>query len=92
MLLSAPHTQANVVQANMLNNQTKAALLQLEVVLSDDDDHSIASITAHIWRAEMLTGVLEVDKEQMIIKAGCCPLHQPGEQQLEFENSVISNR
>jgi hypothetical protein len=62
----------------MFANQTKAALLQLEVELTDDDEHAIASITAHIWRAELLTGVLEVDKGQVITKAGCCPLHQPG--------------
>lgn len=71
-------SQANVVQANMLSNQTKAALLQLEVELTDDDDHRIVSISAHVWRAELLTGVLEVDKTQTIVKAGCCPLHQPG--------------
>lgn len=70
--------QANVVQANMLNSQTKAALLQLEVEQSEDDEHGISSITAHIWRAEMLTGVLEVDKEQLITKSGCCVLHQTG--------------
>lgn len=34
--------QANVVQANMLDSQTKPALLQLEVELTDDDEHSIA--------------------------------------------------
>lgn len=62
----------------MLANQTKAALLQLEVEMLDDDEHGIASITAHLWRSEMLTGVLEVDKQQMITKAGCCALHQPG--------------
>jgi hypothetical protein len=67
-----------VVQANMLANQTKAALLQLEVELTEDDEHAIASITAHLWRAELLTGVVEVDKGQIITKAGCCPLHQPG--------------
>jgi len=77
MLIMMAALQANVVQANMLNSQTKAALLQLEVEQSDDE-HGIASITAHIWRAEMLTGVLEVDKDQLITKSGCCVLHQPG--------------
>lgn len=62
----------------MLAHQTKAALLQLEVELTEDDEHAIASITAHLWRAELLTGVVEVDKGQVITKAGCCPLHQPG--------------
>jgi hypothetical protein len=72
------HPQANVVQANMLDSQIKPAMLQLELQLSDDDQHNIASITAHVWRAEMLTGVLEVDRDAIITKAGCCPLHQPG--------------
>lgn len=73
-----PYLQANVVQANLLSSQTKPAMLSLEVDVADDDDHSITAITAHVWRAEMLTGVLEVDKDQIITKAGCCPLHQPG--------------
>ena len=68
-----------MVQNNLLNSQTKPAVLQLELEHSEQDEHTISSITAHVWRADMLTGVLEVDKDQMITKAGCCPLHQPGE-------------
>jgi hypothetical protein len=36
------------------------------------------SIKVHLWRAEMLTGVVELDKDGIIQKAGCCALHQPG--------------
>ena len=35
-------------------------------------------IKVHLWRAEMLTGVVELDKDGIIQKAGCCALHQPG--------------
>lgn len=62
----------------MLANQTKAGLLQLEVVEADDEHGGVTSIMAHLWRADMLTGVLEVDKGGIIQKAGCCALHQPG--------------
>lgn len=44
-----PCTQANVVQANMLDSQTKPALLQLEVELADDDEHSIAGKLLSPW-------------------------------------------
>jgi hypothetical protein len=74
--------QSHVIQANMLASRTKAALLSLEVIESTDDgpEHEGAvSITAHLWRSEMMLGVVEVDKEGLVAKAGCCALHQPGE-------------
>ena len=72
------------MQSNMLNSQTKPAILQLELEHSEDDEHTISAITAHVWRADMLTAVVEVDKDQVITKAGCCPLHQPGKQQQPY--------
>lgn len=65
----------------MLANQTRAALLTLEVCEQEDQQGGIhvSCITAHLWRAEQLNGVVEVDKDGLIAKAGCCALHQPGE-------------
>jgi hypothetical protein len=62
----------------MLANQTKAGVMQFEVVEADEDS-GLASCMVHLWRAEMLTGVLELDREAVVQKAGCCALHQPGE-------------
>lgn len=62
----------------MLANQTKAGLLQLEVQELEDDTGSVIAITVHMWRSDMLLGVVEVDREGYIAKAGCCALHQPG--------------
>lgn len=78
------YPQAHVIQANMLASRTKAALLSLEVTEHEPDEaagqHEAAvSIVLHLWRAEMLMGVVEVDKEGLVAKAGCCALHQPGE-------------
>lgn len=70
--------QAHVIQANMLANQTKAALLSLEVKEADDEHGGVVAITAHLWRSDMLLGVVEVDKEGLVTKSGCCALHQPG--------------
>jgi hypothetical protein len=74
--------QSHVIQANMLASRTKAALLSLEVTEASDDGgaeyEGSVSITAHLWRAEMMLGVVEVDKEGLVAKAGCCALHQPG--------------
>jgi hypothetical protein len=73
--------QSHVIQANMLATRTKAALLSLEVIEAADDgpEHEGAvCITAHLWRSEMMLGVVEVDKEGLVAKAGCCALHQPG--------------
>lgn len=64
----------------MLANQTRAALLTLDLD-EKEDDHGIVrilSMTAHLWRAEQMMGVVEVDKQGFIVKAGCCALHQPG--------------
>eukprot|EP00882_Tetradesmus_deserticola_P008317 GHRQ01008768.1.p1 GENE.GHRQ01008768.1~~GHRQ01008768.1.p1 ORF type:complete len:305 (+),score=148.39 GHRQ01008768.1:759-1673(+) len=73
--------QSHVIQANMLASRTKAALLSLEVAESSNgslEEEASLSITAHLWRSEMLMGVVEVDKQGLVAKAGCCALHQPG--------------
>lgn len=64
----------------MLANQTRAALMTLEVSEQEDEQGHVrvVGITAHLWRAEQLNGVVEVDKDGLIAKAGCCALHQPG--------------
>jgi hypothetical protein len=70
-----------VIQANMLASRTKAALLSLEVIEHADDGpeaDGAVSITVHLWRSEMMLGVVEVDREGLVAKAGCCALHQPG--------------
>jgi hypothetical protein len=76
-----------VIQANMLASRTKAALLSLEVTEHEPEDGpdaaaaeggSSVSITVHLWRAEMMMGVVDVDREGLVAKAGCCALHQPG--------------
>ncbi|WIA17635.1 hypothetical protein OEZ85_014441 [Tetradesmus obliquus] len=88
--------QAHVIQANMLASRTKAALLSLEVTEHEPDEaagqHEAAvSIVLHLWRAEMLMGVVEVDKEGLVAKAGCCALHQPGPLLGISSNSMLRN-
>eukprot|EP00775_Hariotina_reticulata_P007071 gene7071-7284_t len=70
--------KSNVMHANMLANQTKPAILQLEFEEADDDFGGVASIIVHLWRADMMTGVVEVDRQGVIVKAGCCDLHMAG--------------
>lgn len=78
--------KSNAVLANSLMNKTKASVMQMEVTEADDDHGGgAASIMLHVWRSEMLSGVVEVDRDNVIQKAGCCPLHQAGE--LEFKSS-----
>lgn len=67
-----------MTQSNMLNSRTKPALMGIEVQQVESDDTVMINIFVHLWRADMLTGVLEVDRNGIIMRAGCCPLHQPG--------------
>jgi hypothetical protein len=77
-----PCVQSNAMHANMLANQTKPAILDLDFKEADDDFGGVASITVHLWRADMMTGVVEVDRDGVIVKAGCCDLHMAGERAL----------
>lgn len=38
----------------------------------------MVSMTLSLWRSDMVSAVLEVDRDAVITKAGCCGLHQPG--------------
>jgi hypothetical protein len=52
----------------------KAAVLHMEVVDTSED----LQLCMHLHRADGLTGIIEVDQDGRICKAGCCPLHRPG--------------
>jgi hypothetical protein len=69
--------------AAVVVNKAKAALMQLEVVeeevMDDDGDHLQGrKLILQFTRADHVTGLLEVDREGRICKAGDTELYQPG--------------
>lgn len=68
-----------MIQANILANQTKAALISLEVTETESDlGVTEVSIIVHLWRAEQLMSLIEVDKQGMITRTGTCQLDPAG--------------
>ncbi len=63
---------------------TWCARLQVEVKVDEDEtdtgrrNHALENITIHLWRAELFTSNLEVDRECMIVKTGGSVLREPG--------------
>ena len=57
--------------------QTKPALMQLEVGEEEADGSSVPRVVLHIYRAELVTGIVEVDSAGTIVKLGT-HMHQPG--------------
>jgi hypothetical protein len=49
-------------------------MMTLEVTEESDEQQ----LHVHVHRADAMTGIVEVDREGRIVKAGCCALHQPG--------------
>ncbi|KAI8475137.1 MAG: hypothetical protein J3K34DRAFT_517581 [Monoraphidium minutum] len=69
----------NALQALLVANQTRAALMELAVEEADEEHgDGVTSITLHLWRSDMVSAVVELDRDAVITKAGCCALHQPG--------------
>jgi hypothetical protein len=57
--------------------QPKPAGMQIKI-LEDVQEDLQAFMVLQLFKAELLTGVLEVDSDGVIVKAGACPLYQPG--------------
>ena len=60
---------------------TVAAVLELEVMQVPGDiqnDASASSLLLHLWRADMITAIIEIDKDGVVQKLGATDLHQPG--------------
>jgi hypothetical protein len=58
----------------LLAKQTKAAVMQLEVVEEEEG----LKFVLDMYRAEALSAILELDREGRIFKAGTTPINQAG--------------
>ena len=61
-------------------NMFRSAVMSVEIQDASEEnaEEEPAGMTVHLWRAELLTAVVEVDRHNVIQKAGASPLHQAG--------------
>jgi len=61
-------------------NMFRAAVMSVEIQDASEEnaEEEPAGMMVHLWRAELLTAVVEVDRHNVIQKAGASPLHQAG--------------
>jgi hypothetical protein len=57
--------------------QTKAAVMQLEVGEEEVDGATLPRVLLHMYRADLVTGIVEVDSAGTLLKLGT-HMHQPG--------------
>lgn len=59
-------------------SQSRAAVMTVETDDDASNDAERTSITVHLWLAELITGVLEVDANNHIHRFATGALYQPG--------------
>ncbi len=58
--------------------QTKPAVMDVELLEDEVDGNTLSRAVVHLYRAEMITGIVEVDTKTTMLKLGS-NMHQPGE-------------
>lgn len=62
-----------------LKSQFRAAVMSVEAQDTSQEDGAAAQgMNVHLWHADVLSAVMEVDRHTVIHKTGTCPLHQAG--------------
>lgn len=61
-----------MLSSELVNVLTHGSLQESE------EEQGEPEILLHLWKADMVTGVLLVDKDNIIIKPNCCVLHPTG--------------
>ena len=70
----------SLFRSAVAQNMFRAAVMSVEIQDASEEnaEEEPAGMTVHLWRAELLTAVVEVDRHNVIQKAGASPLHQAG--------------
>ena len=70
----------SLFRSAVAQNMFRSAVMSVEIQDASEEnaEEEPAGMTVHLWRAELLTAVVEVDRHNVIQKAGASPLHQAG--------------
>lgn len=68
----------SLLRHSQMGKQTKPCVMVVELLEEEVDGNTLSRAVVHLYRAEMITGIVEVDTNGTMLKLGT-HMHQPGE-------------
>ena len=72
-----PKNEVSTPHSPLLPACTAHPFSQLEVQ-EPENEGELPTLKLFLWRADMVTGVVEMDRDSVVTKLACCALHPSG--------------